>query len=225
MPAYHDRQDTDPFPLRRLVRQRPLTAEEVDAIYGPSHEPVWEPARERFHSDEAIEIPMRRSRWGLLVVALVLSGALVLLGYAVATRSEGLAATFGIGEPRTLFVSAEPLTSVSAIDVTHFARASLAVAAEPNRGPGIESDAPEPPVRARPDRPAPPPRRTPAPPPPAAAVPEETPYPSLDAPSAEPVPAEPRAPEPEAPPDWDALPDPEPPAPAPDEGIVRDPGF
>jgi hypothetical protein len=226
MPAYHDRQDTDPFPLRRVVRQRPLTAAEVDAIYGPSHEPVWEPARERFYSDEAVEVPMQRSRWGLVVVALVLGGALALLGYALATRSDGLARAFGIGEPETVFITAQPILSQPAIDVSHFARVALAVPAEPNRGPGIEAEEPEPPARAQPQRRSSPQRRAPSPPPPAPVpAPAETPYPSLDAPSEEPAPEQPDMAEPEASPDWDALPEPQAPAPSPDDDIVRDPGF
>jgi hypothetical protein len=251
--GHHERQDTDPIPLRRVVRQRPLTDEELDAIYGRERyervqqpapamrrpdrspyiesnsphldtrpyadnrqyveAPAWDsPRRERVYSDEVVEIPMRRSRWGFVVVGPVVLAALALLGYALVERSNLLPRALVFGEPEVVFISAEPIADREPLDVSHLQSPRFEASSEPNRGLGLEqaeAGAPAPAakrVQARPQR-----RWAPAPKPAAPAA-AETPYPSLDPP---PV-SELEQPAPESAP-----------APAQEEsdGIVSDPGF
>lgn len=205
---HRDRDHTDPFPLRRVVSSRPLTQDEVEAIYGDAygasdrrpHEldagdvshPRWERAAfpvVASHSvpeavypteypDDVIELPVRRARWWPVVV-LVLAGAIALLVYALGENGIENPASAELDQ-----VELAPLpvdrSTIALGDTWVAVSAAGAVPSEATDGQ-TEAEA-EPAANAAPPRPRaqPAPRRfLPAPPPPKQPAAPVDPYPDL----------------------------------------------
>jgi hypothetical protein len=99
------------IPLRRIVRSRPLTDEEVARIYGRSDResrpatpargddrPLSYPPVAHVEEDDLYELPVRRRRlWPVVVLALAGAGAL--LAYAVVRNDDAIASKLGIAAP------------------------------------------------------------------------------------------------------------------------------
>lgn len=128
---HRDRDLTDPIPLRRVSRSRPLTEHEVEAIYGrgydspPSHAPVA-----RSYSNDVIELPVRRARWLPLVLVVVTAGA-GLFAYAM-LRDSTLLTKLGIGTPDVVAATPGPRAEREPIELAYTWVRIQAATAVPN---------------------------------------------------------------------------------------------